>query len=54
MQSMVWHTAMKTEMQSPSVYAYLDQPLPQVLVAFSYVVWSGHILTCGKCQMLLL
>lgn len=53
MQSMVWHTAMKAVEQSSSPYAYLDQPLPLVLVALSFVDWCRHILTCGKCQMLL-
>lgn len=54
MQSMVQHSATKAEEQSSSLYAYLDQPLPPVVVALSYVVCCGHILTCGKCQMLLL
>lgn len=40
--------------QSSSIYAYLDQPLPAGLVALCSVVWCGHILTCGKCQMVLL
>lgn len=40
--------------QLSSLNAYLDHTLPPVLVALSYVAWCGHILTCGKCQMLLL
>lgn len=49
-----WHAPTKAVEQLSSVYAYLDQPLPPVPVALSYVVWCGHILTCAKCQMLLL
>lgn len=52
MQSMALHTPMKAEEQPSALYAYLDQPPPPV--ALSYMVWCGHILTCAKCQMLLL
>lgn len=51
---MALHTAMKAEEQPSALYAYLDQPPPPVPVALSYMVWCGHILTCAKCQMLLL